>query len=634
MHRLYPNLFSPITIRGVTFKNRIMGAPTGSWLLYPGNYGTDYAVDYLEEKARGGCASVSIGDTEVNAGDPEQDTAGVYMDLRSPDGTFFLNQITAAVHQHGAKISLQLNHAGEFAGPSENQGKRGRIAREMTEEEILQVIDQFGTCAARLKQTGFDIVMLHGAHGWLLDQFFRKETNRRTDAWGGSLERRLRFPVEVAKRVRQEIGEHMLIEYRLSGCSPENAPEQFEELVALVHAMEPYIDIVHVSAGGSGGEKMSGTTFPTYLSPLMPNVHLAEALKARTTLPVVTVGSITTPELAEQILAEGKADFVALGRPLIADPEWPKKARKCQADRIRPCIGCHNCLEKMHATHILSCSVNPCAGAEHRLHRYRPTESQRVVVVGGGPAGMEAALRAEERGHRVTLLEKNAVLGGNLCHADEEPLKLRLKAYKDYLIRCVSRSGIDLRLSTEGTPELLRELAPEALILAVGSEPIRPRIPGIDRKNVYPATEIFRNVHDLSGKRVVVIGGNLVGCECAAGLKRSGAEVTVVEMTDTLYRDANRAVASGLRPLLEGVTCMTGAECREIGADFVLIRTKDGDKQLPADLAVIAVGMRPRKDVAAALEDLAPVVWQVGDVNRAATVYESVREAFWAAQDI
>jgi len=639
VERKYPYLFSPITVRGLTFKSRLVAAPLGAWVFSPSNYIFDYAISMFEQKALGGAAAVTVGNTEVNAEEEDTDGFGLYFNLRRREGTAALSEFAAAIKQHGAHVSLQLNYGGSY-GPSEFVmpsafAQRGLLFQAMTEEKIMQTIEQYAAAAAKLRLSGFDMCMIHGAHGWLPMQFLSPRINQRTDKYGGSLENRMRFPLMLVDAVREAVGQDMLIEYRISGYDPETEPEAFEESVTFIEAITDKVDLVHVS---SGSLDSAGFThmFPTYLEPRGTNIQLASALKKRVALPVAVVGNITDPEMADKIVADGHADFVAMCRGLIADPEWPNKARRGQEEDIRPCIGCFNCLDVMHVKHFLGCDVNPRAGREHRIGEPVPARTRkRVVVVGGGPAGMQAAITAAERGHRVTLYEKSDSLGGLLKVADNDPIKYLIKKYKDYLIRQVEKHGIDLRLSTLATPVMVEAASPDVVIVASGSEPIIPDIPGVERADVMTAVHAHEPGVRL-GHRVVIIGGNLVGCETALCVQSLGRDVTVVEMTEDLASDAHFAVKVGIKArLARGIRCLTGTRCTAISDQGVHTITGAGDKGVvPADTVILAVGMRATADTVQSLLDCAADVVPVGDCIRPGTIQQASRTAYFAALDV
>ena len=635
MLKTYPHLFSPFNIRNFTFKNRLISAPIGAWVFSPRNYIFDYAISMYEQKALGGAAAVTVGHTEVNAEEDDADNFGLYFNLRNRQGTAALSEFAAAIQQHGAHASVQLNYDGNF-GPSYIVQERGPAIQEMSEEKMMKTISQYADSAKRLKQSGFNMCMIHGAHGWLPMRFLSPDLNHRTDKYGGSLENRMRFPVMLVNTVREAIGEDMMLEYRISGYDAETEPELFEESVAFIKAIEKKIDLIHVSSGSGAAAGGMMHTFPTYLSPRGTNIHLSTALKKRVDIPIIVVGAITEPAMAEQILAEGKADFVAMARGLIADPELPNKARRGQDEDILPCIGCYNCLEKMHERHYLGCSVNPRSGREHRIGEIMPAKiSKKVTVIGGGPAGMQAAIVAAERGHKVTLYEKSDALGGILKITDNDPIKYLLKKYKEYLIRQVAKHAIDVRLSLNISPEMAEADAPDVVIVASGSNHIIPDIPGVKGKNVITAIEAHKPDARL-GKRVVIVGGNLGGCDTALYLQHLGKDVTVVEMTDKLCADANNIIKMSMEARLNsGIRCFTNAKCTGISEDGVRITLKNGKTEnIAADSVILAVGMRSTADTVESMLNCAVDVIPVGDCVRPGTVLEASRTAYYAALDI
>ncbi|MDR1299317.1 MAG: FAD-dependent oxidoreductase [Oscillospiraceae bacterium] len=655
MKSKYPHLFSPIKIGKYLFKNRIISAPLGAWVFSPDNYIFDYAIGMFEEKAKGGAAAVAVGHTEVNYKDDDSDGFGAYFDFRKREGTAALSEFAAAIQQYGAHASVELNYGGIAQtvpadggepppggppatgvsfGVSGGLGPGGKLIPEMPQSKMESIIGDYVKCVQKMRACGFHMVTIHGAHGWMPAQFLSPLTNRRSDEYGGSLDNRMRFPLELTRAVREAAGDDMVVEYRLSGIDPNEDPAGFEELAAFCNRLEGLVDLIHVSSGGLTADSFTHT-FPSYLAPRGVNRALAEALKKRVNTPIAVVGAISDPEMAEEIIRDGAADFVAMCRTLIADPYWPEKAKHGREDDIIPCIGCYNCLDVMHKSHLLGCSVNPRSGRERRVMPVSPALIKKnVIVVGGGPAGMQAAITASDRGHRVTLLEKSDALGGLLRISEGNEIKRMLNVYMNYLIKQLGKRPIRVILGAEATPGTVASLAPDAIIVAAGSEPIVPAIPGAGGGNVFTCTDIHRR-HGDAGDRIAVIGGNLAGCESAMYLKSIGKrDVTVIEMTDSIHADANNIISMSLDARMRelGVKTMTGTTCVSIGKDSIEVRTPGGKIEiLPCDTAVLAVGMRPRYGVYEQLLGSAPDVIPIGDCVSPGTVTQTSRGGYFAA---
>lgn len=643
MNKYFPQLFQPMTIRGVTFRNRILGAPNMNSWLTSDKRPDDNMISYYERKAKGGAAQVTIGGGMVDA------------DICELGGGFFypthellarMCELVRAIHRHGAVTSIELCHGGAFypvdqfgrdpVAPSAFLREDGVQVEEITEERMNEIADHYASYAALMKTAGFDMVMLHGAHGWGLGQFLSPEFNRRTDQYGGSVENRARFPLMVIDRVRQAIGEDMLIEYRISGDECCEQGHHIEDTVAFCKLIDGKVDLIHVSAARDSTDEGAVITHPTIFLKNGCNVWMAEAVKrAGVKTPVAAIGGINTPELAEEVLAEGKADFIAMARTLMADPDFPNKARLGNKEDIIPCIRCLSCLTGLQETGSYNCSVNPRTGRERFVHPMPAAEKLRVVVVGGGAAGCQAAITAAERGHDVTLLEKTDRLGGILNFTDHDDLKIDLRRLKDYLIHRVGKLAIDVRFQTEAKPELVESLRPDAVIVAAGSHPMTPPIPGLTQFALH-VLDVYQDLSRI-GRRVIMIGGGLAGCETGVFLAEQGHKVEIIEKLPELAHDANWMSQQGMLVPIEqyGIGVHTSTTCLEVLPNRVRVADAAGAEHiLEADTILYGLGMRSNASVYAALADSAPTVIAVGDAKRARKVAECMHEGYFAALDL
>ena len=659
MNPYYPHLFEPLTIKRTTFRNRLFVAPHMMSHMDFNGRPDESMIDFYAEKARGGYAVVTLGDTPV---DREHAATNPRSFAITPENQPKLAEIARAIHAGGALASQELNHGGMIAFAEANNGGEGweawgpveihevhtsvihgnEVTEEyhvhgMTEEDMSVVADHFADCAEILQSAGYDMVLIHGGHGWLLDQFISPLYNTRTDEYGGSLENRAKFPLMVIDRIRQRCGENFLIEYRMSGCEEIEGGLSPEEGIEFAKLLDGKVDLIHVSAGLDIEEAQAVHTHPTMFLPHGVNVHYAAAIKAAgVKTPVVTLGGINTPELAEQILASGQADVIAMARQSIADPYFPEKARHGKAKDIVPCLRCLDCLTGLHSGNQLSCAVNPRTAQECRFDRMSPpAQVQRnVLVVGGGPGGMEAAAIAAQRGHTVTLAESTDQLGGLLKFTDYDDLKVDLMRLKNYLIHQVEQSGAQILLNTTVTPDFIREGGYDAVILAVGSSPARPPIPGLDDPSLEHATTVYTKLANF-GKRVAVLGGGLVGCETGLYLAEHGHEVTIIEMQQEIAPEANWMHKEGMMQSFAKapITCRTGLRVSRIvpGEGVYALNGEGQEEFIPADGIVYAMGMRPNTATVDALKDVCLDTYTVGDCVRPRKARQAIEEGYWAA---
>ena len=639
----YPNLFRPLAVGNVVYRNRIFAAPSMMSFVTEGGRPTEALLGYYKEKAKGGAAQVTIGDTPV---DQEHAPAfpGMYL---TKANMAFLGELACVIKQYGAVATYELNHAGWMGNPALS-GRQpissvaftrgdGVEVLQMDEAMMNRVADNYASAALFVKECGFDGAFIHGGHGWLLAQFLSPMVNTRTDEYGGTPENRARFPRMVVDRIRQAVGRDFLLEYRISGSEIDPSGLTLNETIPFIQSIQDKIDLVHVSAGIDTRLDLTLQAHPGIFQPHGCNVPFAEAMKKAVDIPVVTVGAISSPQMAEQILAEGKADVVAMGRALMADPYLPLKARTGRDDEIAPCTRCLHCRGHMDTHKHFSCAVNPRPAREARYPQgiTKSEEKKRVLVVGGGPGGMKSAVVAAQRGHEVTLADERSALGGQLQFTDHDDIKADLRAHKDYLARMVEKSGVNILTNTKVDRDFARSFDPDVIVVATGAKPIVPPIPGVDKSHVMGAVDTYGNT-DQVGQRVVMVGGGLVGVETALYLADAGKEVAVVEMTSKAAREANRLHAEALRLAIaeRKVNILTDTRCVRIEDDGVVVE-KDGETTLlPADTVVYCVGMRSDAEPYAQLYDCAPEVYRVGDCIKPGTVREAILTGYYTAAEI
>ncbi|MGI5971293.1 MAG: FAD-dependent oxidoreductase [Oscillospiraceae bacterium] len=640
----YPKLFEPLNVGPVTYRNRLFAAPSMMSFVTEGGRPTEALLGYYREEAKGGAAQVTVGDTPV---DQEHAPAfpGLYL---TKANMAFLGELAQTIKSYGAVATYQLNHAGWMGNPELSGSPPispiaftrgdGIKVMQMDEDMMKRVAENFASAALFVKECGFDGAQIHGGHGWLLAQFLSPMVNTRTDEYGGSPENRAKFPRMVVERIREAVGSDFVLEYRISGSEADPKGLTLAETIPFIQSIQDKIDLVHVSAGIDTRLDLTLQAHPSIFQPHGCNVKYAEAMKKAVNIPVVTVGAISTPEMAEQILEEGRADAVAMCRALIADPYLPLKARTGREDEICPCIRCLHCRGHMDTHKHFSCSVNPRAAREARYPQgILPSPvKKKVLVIGGGPGGMKAALTAKERGHDVIIVDKNSSLGGMLLFTDYDDIKADLRAQKNYLVHMVEKKNIPVILNTTVDRAWAQEQRPDVIVVATGASPVKPRLPGVDGPNVICAAEIYGKMDEV-GKNVVFIGGGLFGVETALFLADNGRQVTVIEMTSKIAPEANRVHAEALRLAIKerDLTILTDTACKSIEPDGVVIRRPDGSiDKIMCDTAAYYAGMRPNQEVFQEVHDCAPEVYCIGSCIKPGTVREAILTGYYTAAEI
>ena len=658
----YAHLLSPIKIGGQQFKNRIFHSPTGV-SIDPERY----CIGYYERKAIGGAASVCVGDGCPNiAGRARKSQINLW------DATYrtSMADLAHSITRHGAVASMELLDAGNAAaysaslgydlyGPVDGVTANGTPIKMMDEDKIMEVIEQHARAALYCKTSGFNMVTIHGGHGWLITQFLSKE-NTRKDKWGGSVENRARLANAIIDRIHQVCGSDFPVEIRIVGDEVYDGGYHIEFGIDLAHQLEGHADLIHVSTGSHEVPDVFTVTHPSLFLPDGCNVkYAAEIKKHIKNTPIATVGALSDPEQLEEIIASGQADVVELARGLICDPDLPVKLMTGRGDEVRECMRCLFCFSKHMHSDIINCAINPESGHEFEITNYQialPKVLKKVLVVGGGMAGMQAALKASERGHEVILCEKSDALGGVLRCEKEVPFKEKLDRYIELQKHLIEKDGkIEVRLNTEVTPELAKEIAPDVILAALGARPVKPQIPGIDGPNVFGAEEIYYHP-EKAGKNVVILGGGLVGMELAIFLSMKGSNCTIIEMLPDLNTGGNNLHALAISGQMKkyGIHASTGTKALEITDKGVLCEytgatpserfifdmpkvypdAESGTHLYEADTVIYAVGQKPLMEESEALRSCAPEFYAIGDCIVPKDIWTATTNAYYIARDL
>ena len=662
----YKHVFAPITIRGIDFKNRVTLAPPSPNLASEQGLVTPEFVDWFRMFARGGATTLYVGNCSIDITECKDEA--FQLDLSYENCILPMTRYADMCAQYGCHASFEINHNGEntafetvghapfSSSPNISSTERARAERlgrdpipaiEMTHEKIAETVEKYAMAAWRMQRAGMDICLVHGGHGNLISQFTSPLYNHRTDEYGGNTEQRARFAIEVCDAIRRKCGEKFVIEFRISADEIADDGMHFDETLELIGYLKDHIDIIHISAGlhSDFSMKYYRNWCQNYMMPRGFNVHYARKVKERyPDLLVNTVGSIVSLDMAEEIIGNGWADFVAMCRPLMADPDMPKKYAHDKPEDRRPCLRCDACTRHLFVPKLIFCAVNPMSAMTSQLKDGlvpKAPVKKKVAVVGGGPAGITALTTLIDRGHDVTLYEKSGQLGGNVIGAAIPPFKIDCQDYLKWLVRQAETAPAKVLLNTEATKEVLDKEAYDAVIIAVGSEPVMPKLPGVDKPHVSWAVDAELGKAPV-GDKIAVIGAGSVGLEAAIDFRRLGKEVFVIEL---LEKDAamealraSAATASREFPLIlenENIPVTYNTRLTEICDDKIICT--DGATgetvEFAADTVLIAIGMKPLTETANSMRHCAPEteVFVVGDAKAVGNISTAVNGAFQTA---
>jgi len=634
------NLLSPIKIGTMELKNRVEFAPVTD------NYGiddyvTDRMIKFYEDRAKGGVGLINIGYFTVNY--PHNPLGiGMYDDKFIPG----IRKLTAACHAHGAKVGVELvfeeNYAKwragpfEYIGPSDVATREGKPRpRPLTIDEIEEIVEQFGDAARRAVEGGFDCIHILGSAGYPIAQFASPLTNRRTDKYGGSFEKRMHLATEIIQSIKKKAGDDTIITWRMGGQDFMSGGNTLEDSVKIAQWLEKQgVALINVTTGWHD----SGVPFIQYFVPKGNWIFMGQHIRKSINIPVVVGTRILDPIMADKIIGEGKADMIYMARPLIADAELINKAKEGRFDDIVPCTSCCLCFDAWSRTEPIYCQVNARAGRELELNLVPADKPKKVFVVGGGPAGMEAARVASLRGHEVTLFEKSDRLGGALYAAGASKVKDAIGYFREYLVRQIKKAGVDVRVNTEADNSLIERERPDEVIVATGAVPVIPQIPGVNGSNVVLAADVLTGKKSV-GDKVVILGGGMVGCEVADFLHEDAGkkDLTILEMLPKVAMDVGPTLRWVVRKRLKDFEiCIKAAvTVTEITPHGVFTMCGGSTEFLAADSIVIAVGHEPSDKLARQIEGKAGVSARlVGDCDKVATIAEAVESGFRAGLQV
>lgn len=639
-------IFEPASIADLEVKNRLVMAPIGTRLTNEVGGVTRGMIDFYTERAKGGVGIIIVEGTCVDF----PLAVASSKNLRLHDNAYIGGhaELVESVHIYGTKIISQLLHVGRNRRPIDGLQPVAPSAvpckafdvtpKELTILEIETIVSKFVEAAVRAKTAGYDGIELHGAHGYLIAQFMSSASNHRNDRYGGRLENRMAFPLEIIHGIRQALGANYPIFFRLSGDEFVNGGMNIETSKRISKILEDAgVDAIDVSAG-------TYDSLPTMIEPMSYaegwKINLSEAIKNSVNIPVIGVSVIRSPKYAKEILEKKRVDFVALGRPLAADPYWPQKAMEGKGEGIIPCISCNRCLKRISSDLPIRCTVNPLTGQEKSQNIIFPIgKKKKVCIIGGGPAGMTAAIRAKIKGHEVVIYEKAKHLGGQLLLAARPPGKERLAQFCDFLRHQVEEKKIEVNFGSVVTCDDIVQREADAVIIASGAIPVIPDIPGIrsglENGSVYTAWDVLEEKKKIEDKTVLIAGGGSVGCEMALFLAGKNKKVILAEAINGLALDMDPINRSDLISEIDKkkIIVMLNRKIVQVKRDCVLLVDNEmNEAWVKADYIVLALGVVPVNDLANKLGDKIEEIYVVGDCYKPRKLSEAVYEGFLAGE--